>query len=78
MSDPFTDAYRPHNKPKGFGWWNKLKQKEYLKKIYARGDRDDWLIYELYSFGMISREQARIDLGLDQSDVSRQISFDEF
>lgn len=64
MSDPFTDAYRPEWKPKGFGWWPKNEQKKHLQKCFDQGLRDQDFIFEMVNKDLLTPSQARDILAL--------------
>lgn len=58
MSDPFHDAYRPDNKPKGFGWWDKEDQKEYVLRLFeVREATDQWILDFMVWNNMITRQE---------------------
>lgn len=59
MSDMFHDAYRPANKPKGFGWWPHQEQDAYCQQIFVRGDRDEWLLLRMFRLGQIDLPRFR-------------------
>lgn len=65
MSDPFHDAHRPANKPKGFGWWDETRKRAHAIACWARGDRDEWLVAFLLPRKLISRAAAAEALGID-------------
>lgn len=73
MSDSASDAYRPDNKPKGFGWWPHIEQINYVMRLWQRGDRDTWLVMRMYSEGLIDAGQAADAMGSPES--AYQLSF---
>lgn len=64
MSDSFSDAYRPDNKPKGFGWWSTDRKCKHVQQIFDRGDRDTWILYFMYWNAMITKQKL-IDLMIE-------------
>lgn len=71
MSDSFHDAHRPDNKPKGFGWWNPEKQRALVERRWELGDRDAWLVFKMFEYGHITRDETRELLGLPVQDQSQ-------
>lgn len=65
MSDSFSDAYRPDNRPKGFGWWPEKKQRKYVLKLWEKGDRDEWLLVKMLMYGLITLEESRAIIEAD-------------
>jgi hypothetical protein len=80
MSDPFTDAYRPDWKPKGYGWWADERKKEHLKKLLEMNVVDIYYWYECFMLKVISQEvyiEKYKELINDPVSSLRKLSSDE-
>jgi hypothetical protein len=77
MSDAINDAYRPDNKPKGMGWWPIEKQKEYVQKIFDRGDRDDWILFFMFWNNMMTRYELIEQLKEHHPEELKRMGYEE-
>lgn len=63
-----ADVRHPDNKPKGFGWWADDQKRDYCAKIFARGDRDTWLVMAMHKFGLLSLDGVSQALATPEGD----------
>ena len=82
MSDDINDAYRPDSKPKGFGWRPVADQISYVKELFRKGNRDEWVIFFMHNYQLKTRDETvallkefhpdiLVEMGIKDEDVDQ-------